>query len=176
MTVRFRTETTNAVPSISTRASRAPLAEARLTPSWSLAMVASPTSMPRRLSRSSAWPEKRISAARSSFARSTPSKLAAAPSAAGAAGAGRGVAPTPGGASAGFKRTGSADIGLGDLHDLVWGDLGVADRDLDGAAGDRDLRGGARSGGSVGGDPRDVVTDQAHGLGHLGRERLGLCR
>ena len=48
-------------------------------------------------------------AAWSSFARRTPSKLAPAPSAAGAAGVGRG-APTPGGASAGFRRTGSADI------------------------------------------------------------------
>src|SRR3954469_8808805 len=164
MTVRFRTETTKAVPSISTRASLAHLADARPIPSWSLAIVASLTSMPRRFSRSSAWPEKRIPAAWSSFARSTPSKLAAAPSAAGAAGVGRGVAPTPGGARAGFRRTGSADIGLGDLHDLVWGDLGTADGDLDGAVGDRDLRCGARSVGAVGGDPRDVVADEAHGL------------
>src|SRR5690349_12311868 len=175
ITVRLRTETTKAVPSIRTRASLAPLAEARPIPSWSRAMVASPTSMPRRRSRSSAWPEKRMPAVSSSFARRTPSKLAAAPSAAGAAGVGRG-APTPGGASAGLRRTGSADIGLGHLHDLVRGDLGIADGDLDRSAGDRHLRDGAGPVRPVGGHPRDLMADQSDGLAHLAREGLALRR
>ena len=111
MTVRLRTETTKAVPSTSTRASREPLAAAAADaglepwPSWPRS-----TAMPRRLSRSSAWPREADPAALVELRRAAPGRSSGrAPSAAACrtARAG-GVAPTPGGASAGFVRIGSA--------------------------------------------------------------------
>src|ERR1700691_1528460 len=57
MTVRLLTDTTNAVPSTSTRASREPLPAARPTPSESRPSVAESSSIPRRCTRASAWRE-----------------------------------------------------------------------------------------------------------------------
>src|SRR3984885_16301191 len=54
MTVRLLTDTTNAVPSTSTRESREPLLAARCTPCESLPSVAESSSMPRRWTRASA--------------------------------------------------------------------------------------------------------------------------
>ena len=92
MTVRLRTETTKAVPSTRTTDSRAPLAAARCTAPSRRSRVCGEVSMPRRCTRSSAWPENCTPLVRclSSSANEAPFGAAV------GRGAARAVAPTGG--------------------------------------------------------------------------------